>query len=103
MILQRFCDNSFDKFNIRDWNVHKKAIIQIDPSTLDIIKEWEKAQDIEDQIGIKRSNISFCCRNKYLKNGNLRIFGGYHWLFKTDEDIVRSLRKLKTVEEVDNS
>jgi len=40
---------------------------------------------------------------RILLNGKLRNLGGFHWFYKTNEDIVRSLRKLKIAEEVDNS
>jgi hypothetical protein len=103
----RYFEDKFDKYShIPLKNTSKiairKSIIQLDEN-LNIIKEWQHSQEIENQLGIKRSNICWICKNPFLLNGKLRNLGGFHWFYKTDEDIVRSLRKLKIAEEVDNS
>ncbi len=82
---------------------YKLTILQIDPDTLTLIKEWEHSQLIENELNICRPNINLCCRKPILNNGSLRKAGNYNWIYKKDEDIVRSLGKLKNTEEVDIS
>lgn len=46
--------------------------------TLDgeLVAIWSSAKDAEEKLGIKRSNISACCK------GKLKSAGGYIWSFK---------------------
>ena len=44
------------------------------------IKEYPSAKIAAEELGINRSNITACCRNKPKK---LSV-GGYKWKYKTD-------------------
>ena len=52
-----------------------KPLLQIDQLTNEVIKEWESAAEVERQLGIKRSNISECCR------GKRKTASGFKWIF----------------------
>lgn len=102
----RYEEDEFNKYPVTPQiNVSKiaikKPIVQVDKN-LNFIKEWSHSQEIENELGIKRSNICWVCKNPFLLNGKLRNLGGFHWFYKTNEDIVQSLRKLKSVDKVDN-
>lgn len=54
---------------------HKKPIIQCDLSN-NFIKEWNGAIDIYLSLGILRSSITQCCKNK------IKTSGGFIWKYK---------------------
>lgn len=59
----------------------KKPILQIDPNTDEIIKEWVSAKDVERALGIYNSNICVC-----LKKGKQKTAGGYKWKYKEEDN-----------------
>lgn len=54
-----------------------KPLLQIDPLTNKIIKEWESATEVKEKLGLNNRHISECC------NGKLKSSGGFKWSYKT--------------------
>lgn len=55
-----------------------KPVLQIDPVTNEIIKEWESAAEAHRQGWFSQSSISACC------NGKLKTCRGYIWRYKNE-------------------
>ena len=70
----------------RTWG---KPVLQIEPDTNKVIKEWECIQEAGRILGVQASNISTMCNNKqkvcYLKGKKYLSFpktvGGFKWSF----------------------
>lgn len=54
-------------------------ILQIDKNTSEIIREWSSARKVEEELGYKHTNISYCCNNKPHHNTAY----GYKWQYKS--------------------
>jgi hypothetical protein len=67
-----------DKQKARNSETHSKAILQIDKTTGDIVKEWKSAVEVERTLGVWQSNISACCNGKK----RYKTAGGYEWRYK---------------------
>lgn len=82
----KFCgsDNPFfgkhhteeTKQKISQNNAKKRAVLQIDKTTNEIIAEWESIREAARQLNIKNQNISACCV------GKTKSCGGFIWKFK---------------------
>lgn len=105
----RYENDSFDKHPSIPHkginNIKKKNIYQIDDNG-DIIKTWEHSQLIENELGFFRTSINSVCRNIFTihkqRKIRLRKSNGFHWCYESDKDIVQSLLKSKSIEQVDN-
>ena len=53
-----------------------KPVLQIDKDTLEVIKEWPSAHEVERQLGYSNASISQCC------NGKRNTASGYKWKYK---------------------
>lgn len=53
-----------------------KSVLQINPNTYEIIKEFPSLREIERELGYSPGNISSCC------NGNYKIAYGFKWAYK---------------------
>ena len=64
--------------------MNKKAILQIDKITDEIIAEYESYTEAAEKLGVPNTGlISKCCRNKASINGDYnRTAYGYKWEFK---------------------
>ncbi len=52
-----------------------KKILQIEPTTGMVVKEWNSLREIEREMGIPHSNISNCCK------GKRKTRCGYAWKY----------------------
>ena len=72
----------------------------------EIINIWQHSQLIEDNLGICRTNISHVCNNLFTTHQQrpprLRKASGFYWCYESDKDMIRSLLKDKSIEQVDN-
>lgn len=72
----------------------------------EIIKVWNHSQQIEDELGFPRTGINHCCRNPILKLKSplkpVRKSHGFYWSYESNKDIVQSLLKSKSIDQVDN-
>ena len=59
-------------------NPMARAVVQIDKDTNEIINIYDCAQDAENELGIRRTSISTCCRGRY------KTAGGYVWKYKDE-------------------
>ena len=59
-------------------NPNSKLVIQINPSTNEIINTYFGVREAARQTGFDQSNISRCCR------GEQKIHKGYKWMFLED-------------------
>lgn len=55
-------------------------VLQIDPSTMEIIKEWPSMAEAE-RNGFSHGCVSNCCKNRYLREGN-NVYHGFIWRYK---------------------
>ena len=55
-------------------------IVQLDPYTNKVINVWGSGTAAARQGGYNHGNISLCCNNKYLREGN-NIYKGYKWQY----------------------
>lgn len=60
-------------------NAKSKQVMQIVPSTNEIIRIWESTREC-GRNGFNHRCISACCRNKY-STKNLNIYKGYKWQY----------------------
>lgn len=103
----RYEGDTFEKFGgaVRKKNLYAKGIqkkvYQINKNG-EIVKVWDHAQDIENQLGFLRSNICHACRKPITKQKNVSSVGGFHWCYEIDKDIVRSLLKSKNTVQVNS-
>lgn len=58
-------------------NALNKPVLQIDKETGEIIKEWWCISDVERELGIKKQNVSNCCRGIY----GFKSAGGFKWRY----------------------
>ena len=63
---------------------NSKSVLQIDPNTNEIIKEWSSMAEINRQLGYDKSNICNCC------NGKLIESYGYIWKKKEEETVIEN-------------
>ena len=82
------------KIGINNKNKGVKPVLQYDLEG-NFIKEWISAKEASQQLNIKNSDISSCC-----KNGRNRTAGGFIWKFKSDNISAVKLRKHKNSKEV---
>lgn len=59
-------------------NPMARAVVQINKETKEIIKIYNCAQDVENELGINRTSITSCCRGRY------KTAGGYIWRYKDE-------------------
>ena len=64
-------------------NPNSKLVIQINPSTNEIINTYFGVREAARQTGFDQGNISKCCNDKYLRPGN-NIYKGYKWMYLED-------------------
>ena len=62
-------------------NPMARAVVQIDKVTEEIIKVYDCAQDVENELGIRRTSVTTCCRGRY------KTAGGYIWKYKDELEI----------------
>ena len=62
-------------------DAHKKAVLQYDYNGLVLIKEWDSALSVKNELGIDNSAIALCCNNKRSHAGN------YKWKWLENKDI----------------
>lgn len=53
-----------------------KPVLQIDPKTNEIIKEFPSMRQVQRELGFYQSNITHCC------NGKRKTCGGFKWQYK---------------------
>lgn len=58
-------------------NINKKTLLQIDPKTNEVVKEWEAMSDASNELNISKSGISTACSNAG------KIYKGFLWKYKT--------------------
>lgn len=56
-----------------------KPVLQIDPKTNEIIKEFPSIHQVQRELGFYQSNITHCCL------GKRKTCGGYKWTFKKED------------------
>lgn len=52
-----------------------KMVLQIDPTTGDVIAEFPSTMEVQRQLGLRNSHISACCR------GQQNTCGGFKWRY----------------------
>ena len=57
----------------------RKPILQIDKATGEVIRQWNAAMDVENELGFDHSNIARCC------NGKVKSIKGYVWRYADTE------------------
>ena len=61
------------KIKLRQNKPNKRMVNQIDPKTHQVINTFSSIRGAADYVGVKRSNISCCCRGVYATSA------GYYW------------------------
>lgn len=56
--------------------INKKPILQLDPLTSEVIKEWDSAKDVENDLGVKATSITKVCK------GRGKTANGFKWSYK---------------------
>lgn len=67
----------------------KKPILQIDPNTNEIIREWDSALDAGRELNINNEHITLCCKGGSWDNGkwhNRKTYKGFKWKYKNEDD-----------------
>lgn len=59
-------------------NPMARAVVQFEKDTNELIRVFECAQDVENELGINRTSITTCCRGRY------KTAGGYVWKYKDE-------------------
>lgn len=57
-------------------NPYSKVVLQIDPQSGEVLKEFESTRQVHELTGYSQGNISAVCR------GSRRIANGYFWRYK---------------------
>jgi len=104
----RYEIDGFDTYNIKYSNSYTKSIqkkIYQIATDGEIIKIWDHAQLIENELGFYRRGIIKICKDPVSKHKQRpkypRISFGYHWAYESNKDIVQSLLKSKNTIQVD--
>lgn len=62
-------------------NGHSKVVLQIDPNTNEVIKEWPSIAEINRQLGYKPASICNCCKEK----PQHKTAYGFIWKYKKED------------------
>ena len=60
-----------------------KSVVQIDPTTNEVVKVWGSTREAERIGGFCHNAISECCKNKFNRLGN-NIYKGFKWMYLED-------------------
>lgn len=79
----RYEEDDFNKFDLskRNKKLKSRKIIYQYNLKYELIKIWEHSQQIENELGILRSNINLCCR-KLNKDGSYKIAKDFYWRYE---------------------
>lgn len=75
---ERACKKHSEKTKQKMSVAHSKPVLQIDPVTNKIIKEWKSAKEVFEKLGFYQNAISSCCLGKH------KTCGGFIWKFKNE-------------------
>lgn len=74
----------------------RKEVFQI--NTLgEIIKIWDSALTIEEELGLSRPNIVAVCNDLYKKNNSPRLLYGFHWCYEKDLEQLQFIVKQNNI------
>ncbi|MGW6611834.1 NUMOD1 domain-containing DNA-binding protein, partial [Peribacillus butanolivorans] len=79
---------ALEKGKIKKYDIVRKPVIQLSLDG-DFIKEWESATEVQRELGIHQTNISYVCK------GKKKSAGGFLWIYKEDYSLQKVSDKVK--------